>query len=76
MLNLLLKKDKNGNLKASRVLELKKIAKQVGDSEFIDGVKIIEAAYRPNKSSTFIECCLLYTSILFFHVNLLIYHLF
>lgn len=56
ILNLLLKKDKNGNLKASRVLELKKIAEQVGDPEFIDGVKIIEAAYRPNKSSTFIEC--------------------
>lgn len=55
MLDLLLKKDKNGNMKANRVLELKKIAEKVNDYDFLDGVKIIEAAYKPAKSSTFIE---------------------
>lgn len=55
MLDLLLKKDKNGNMKANRVLELKKIAEKVNDYDFLDGVKIIEAAYKPTKSSTFIE---------------------
>lgn len=55
MLELLLKKDKKGNLKANRVLELKKLALEVKDDEFIDGVKIIEQAYTPQKSSEFIE---------------------
>lgn len=55
MLDLLLKKDKNGNMKANRVLELKKIAEKINDYDFLDGVKIIEGAYKPAKSSTFIE---------------------
>ncbi|RHG37447.1 DUF3164 family protein [Fusobacterium varium] len=55
MLELLLKKDKKGNLRANRVLELKKLALEVKDEEFIDGVKIIEQAYTPQKSSEFIE---------------------
>src|SRR3712207_7530183 len=33
VLNLLLKKDKNGNLKANRVLELQKIAEQINDKD-------------------------------------------
>lgn len=55
LINLLLKKDKNGNLKASRVLELERIAEKVNDEELKDGVQIIKEAYKPLKSSTFIE---------------------
>ena len=56
VLNLLLKKDKNGNLKANRVLELRKIAEEINDNNLLEGVKIIEEAYKPIKSATFIEC--------------------
>lgn len=55
LIDLLLKKDKNGNLKASRVLELEAIASESNDVEFIDGVRIIKEAYKPVKSSTYIE---------------------
>ncbi len=55
VIDILLKKDKNGNLKASRVLELKQLAEKVNDEGFSDGVKIIEQAYKPTKSSYFIE---------------------
>lgn len=55
LINLLLKKDKNGNLKASRVLELERIAEKINDEELKDGVQIIKEAYKPAKSSTFIE---------------------
>lgn len=56
VLNLLLKKDKNGNLKANRVLELQKIAEQINDNNLLEGVKIIQESYKPMKTSTFIEC--------------------
>lgn len=52
VLNLLLKKDKNGNLKANRVLELQKIAEQINDNNLLEGVKI----NKPMKTSTFVEC--------------------
>lgn len=55
LINLLLKKDKNGNLKASRVLELERVAEKIDDEELKDGVQIIKEAYKPAKSSTFIE---------------------
>ncbi len=55
VIDILLKKDKNGNLKASRVLELKQLAERVNDEGFTDGVRIIEKAYKPIKSSYFIE---------------------
>ena len=55
VMDVLLKKDKNGNLKASRVLELKQLAERVNDENFTDGVRIIEKAYKPIKSSYFIE---------------------
>lgn len=55
LINLLLKKDKNGNLKASRVLELERIANKISDEELTDGVNIIKEAYKPSKSSSFIE---------------------
>lgn len=55
LINLLLKKDKNGNLKASRVLELERIANQIDDEELKEGVTIIKEAYKPAKSSLYIE---------------------
>ena len=51
----LLKKDAKGNLKASRVLELRKLANRVQNSEFSDGIRIIEESYKPVKSCQFIE---------------------
>ena len=55
IVNLLLKKDKNGNLKASRVMELEKIAGNINDTELSEGVQIIKEAWKPQKSKTFIE---------------------
>lgn len=51
----LLKKDAKGNLKASRVLELRKLANRVHNAEFSDGIRIIEESYHPVKSCQFIE---------------------
>lgn len=51
----LLKKDAKGNLKASRVLELEKLAARVQNAEFSDGIRIIRESYRPLKSCKFIE---------------------
>lgn len=55
VLDLLLKKDKNGNLKASRILDLKKLATDINNKDLTDGVKIIEDSYSPRKTATFIE---------------------
>lgn len=55
VLDLLLKKDKNGNLKASRVIELERIALEIDDEELTEGVRIIKEAWKPQKSRTFIE---------------------
>lgn len=43
----LLSKDRKGNLKAQKVLELEKLAVKSGDEDFLDGIKIIKDAYRP-----------------------------
>ncbi|HAP94523.1 DUF3164 family protein [Epilithonimonas hominis] len=51
----LLKKDSKGNLKASRVLELKQLAQEFNDSKFNDAVEIISQAYKPVRSAFFIE---------------------
>ncbi|MFC4477292.1 DUF3164 family protein [Flavobacterium chungangensis] len=51
----LLKKDAKGNLKGSRVLELQKLTKEFNDEEFTDGVEIIASAFKPIRSSWFIE---------------------
>lgn len=50
----LLSKDAKGNLKASRVLQLKKLADDIGNASFIDAINIIQDAYRPGKSKEFI----------------------
>ncbi len=55
IIDLLLKKDKNGNLKASRVMELEKMALEINDPELTEAVEIIKDAWKPTKSSTFIE---------------------
>ena len=51
----LLKKDAKGNLKANRVLELQKLTAKFNNADFSDGVEIILNAYRPVRSSWFIE---------------------
>jgi len=53
--NKLLKKDAKGNLKASRVLELRQVAEEFKNERLIDGVGIIQNAYKPSRSSWFIE---------------------
>ncbi len=50
----LLSRDKKGTLKASRVLQLRKLAEDSHNEDFIDGVKIIEESYQPTMSKQFI----------------------
>lgn len=52
----LLARSANGALKASRVVRLHKLADESGDERFIEGVRIIEASYRPAVSRTYIRC--------------------
>jgi hypothetical protein len=52
----LLAKDNKGNLKASRVLQLKQMAEKSDDSGFVDAVNIIQDAYRPVRSKEYIRC--------------------
>jgi len=51
----LLAKDQQGNLKASRVMQLRKMAEESQSELFIDGVQIIEAAYRPQVSKFYVK---------------------
>jgi hypothetical protein len=51
----LLKPDKNGLLKANRVLELSAEANKRGDQELIKHVNFIQAQYRPQKTSTYVK---------------------
>lgn len=51
----MLKEDKNGNLNAKRVLELRNIATDINDEELNEAVEIIEKAYKPQKSCYFID---------------------
>ncbi|MBK9292589.1 MAG: DUF3164 family protein [Bacteroidetes bacterium] len=55
MIRDLLKPSKDGQLKASRVLELSKKADEINDPLLLEGVRIIRDAYRPAKTSTFIK---------------------
>ena len=52
----LLQRNAAGALKASRVVRLHKLADESGSPRFIEGVKIIESAYRPAISRTYIRC--------------------
>ncbi|MGL4994467.1 MAG: DUF3164 family protein [Bacteroidales bacterium] len=51
----LLAKDRKGSLKASKVLELEKMAVRSGDKDFIEGIQIIKEAYQPKPSCRFID---------------------
>lgn len=53
--NKLLKKDAKGNIKSSRVLELRQLAEDFNDEKFTDAVKIIQDAFKPVRSAFFIE---------------------
>lgn len=54
-INILLKKDSKGNLKSSRVIELRQWAEEVNDETLTDGVNIIFQAFKPVKSVYYIE---------------------
>jgi hypothetical protein len=51
----LLAKDRKGNLKAQKVLELERLAVKSGNEDFMDGIRIIKDAYRPVPTCQFIE---------------------
>lgn len=51
----LLSRDAKGTLKASRVMQLRKIANESGNARFLEGVKIIEESYNPTPSRQFIR---------------------
>ncbi len=51
----LLARDAKGTLKASRIIQLRKIADEMGAEEMLRGVRIIEEAYQPAVSKQFIR---------------------
>lgn len=51
----LLSRDGQGNIKASRVLQLRKMAEDSGNEQFLEGVKIIEEAYQPAITKKFVR---------------------
>jgi hypothetical protein len=50
----LLSKNAKGELKASKILQLRKIAIELDDQKMMDAVEIIEKAHKPTVSATFI----------------------
>jgi len=51
----LLSRDQQGNIKASRVLQLRRMAEETGNEQFIEGVKIIEESYQPATTKQYIR---------------------
>ena len=51
----LLARDAKGTLKASRIVQLRKVAMETGDDRFMEGVRIIEESYQPEASKQFIR---------------------
>lgn len=51
----LLARDQKGTLKASRVLQLRKMADDSGDETFQEGVRIIEESYQPAETKQYIR---------------------
>lgn len=51
----LMSRDAKGTLKASKVLQLSKMAEESGDDKFIEGVRIIRDAYQPVVSKEYIK---------------------
>ena len=52
----LLSKDQKGNLKPSRVIQLRKMAEELNNQRLLEGVRVIEESYQPVISKTFIRC--------------------
>ncbi|MDR1182192.1 MAG: DUF3164 family protein [Bacteroidales bacterium] len=55
MIRDLLRPNKDGLLKANRVIELANRAGKIGDSELIEAVSEIQQAYQPKKTTTFVK---------------------
>ena len=51
----LLSRDQQGNIKASRVLQLRRMAEETGNDQFIEGVRIIEESYQPATTKQYIR---------------------
>jgi Protein of unknown function (DUF3164) len=51
----LLSKDAKGSLKASRVLQLKKLSESINNKDFADAIGIIESAYKPVPTKQFVS---------------------
>jgi hypothetical protein len=51
----LLSRDMKGNLKASRVLQLRRTAEDLGNERLLEGVRIIEESYRPEMSKQYVR---------------------
>lgn len=51
----LLSRDAKGTLKASRIVQLRKIAEDTGDRQFLEGVRVIEESCQPEVSKQFIR---------------------
>lgn len=51
----LLSRDQSGNIKASRVLQLRKLAEETGNETFQEGVRIIEESYQPAETKQYIR---------------------
>ncbi len=51
----LIARDKTGNLKAAKVLELRKMAEELHNDRMNEGITIIEEAYLPSLSKTFVR---------------------
>ncbi|MBD5194614.1 MAG: DUF3164 family protein [Bacteroides sp.] len=51
----LLSKDRQGNLNASKVLQLQKMAEESEDDQFIEAVKIIRESYQPTETRRYIR---------------------
>lgn len=51
----LLSKDRQGNLNASKVLTLWKMAEESGDEQFMEGVRIIRESYLPTETRRYIR---------------------
>lgn len=51
----LLSRDAKGTLKASRIVQLRKLAEETGNDRFLEGVRIIEEAYQPAISRQYIK---------------------
>ncbi len=51
----LLARDTKGTLKASRIVQLRKTAEEIGNSRILEGVQIIEESYQPAISKQYVR---------------------